>query len=85
MATLGGLGERWKEALFFWQLGQQVGTCCGHGGAGEGKKEGRERQGNTGRGGGNGSVLLSVGPETDKRDTREDAQAVRSNAFQAQI
>jgi hypothetical protein len=65
-------------------LGQQVGTCCGRGGAGEGKKEGREGQGNTGRGGGNGLVPLSAGPEVDKRDAREDAQAVRSDAFQAQ-
>jgi hypothetical protein len=38
-----------------------------------------------GRGGGNDSVSLSIGPEEDKRNAWEDAQAVRTNAFLIQI
>jgi hypothetical protein len=73
--TLGGLGERWKEGLFWW-LGQQVGTGGSRGSAGEGKEEGRKRQGKTGEGWGNASVPLSAWPGADKRDVRENARAV---------
>jgi hypothetical protein len=72
-----GRGER----RAFLRLGQQVGTGGGHAGPSEGKKEGREQQGNTGEGWGNGSVPLSAGPGENKRD----APAVRTDAFRAQL
>jgi hypothetical protein len=68
---------RWKESLLFWRLGQQVDFVVGRGGAGDGKEEKRQRQGNTGER----SAELGAG----KVDARKDAWAVWADTFRAQI
>jgi hypothetical protein len=82
---MGGLGERWNKGLFLGGWDSKCTPAAAVAAPTMEKEDGREWQSSTGRGWGNASVPLSAGLGTDKRDTREDAHAVRSDIFRAQI
>jgi hypothetical protein len=49
------------------------------------RERGARGRATQGSGGGNGSVPLLAGPEADKRDVRENARAVWTDAFRAWV